>query len=235
MPRTPALARASCSSAVPSPVARIRAVHASDCASRSFASFSTVSGVPNSWMLSWARQVSSGIDASTKAPLSDDSARAMAAESAATGRTTTLASTGRPLVPSLQASSVASRVRTLGWIRSTWVKPRSQPRQVPYCSLRASIPHFWYIETSQSLPRLSRGEPVSRGPTESIRVWARSQVLELSIPSVQIRWSTGSSTGRFCPRAVAAVAMDITIASSTRTTRRMSCSCDWVRGIASYR
>src|SRR5207302_637671 len=59
----------------------------------------------------------------------------------------------------------------------------------------ASIPHDWYVFTSQSCAARTFGEPMSRGPRESNRVWARGSTWELSIPTDQMRRSTESSVG----------------------------------------
>src|SRR5690242_5580832 len=101
-----------------------------------------------------------------------------------------------PRTPGLQASIVASRVRTRGVSRSRWVMPRRQLRQVPYCSLRASTPQLRSRATAQLLAARCAGEPLRRGPMESISAWARSGARELSIPCAQMARRIGSSTGR---------------------------------------
>jgi hypothetical protein len=52
--------------------------------------------------------------------------------------------------------------------------------------------------SSQSLPRNWSGEPVSRGPIESSSACASVSVCDCSMPSVQIRRSTGSSVAKVC-------------------------------------
>ena len=61
--------------------------------------------------------------------------------SANLGSVITGAVTGRPFVPGLQASIIPSSERTRGVTRSMCETPRRQPRQVPYGSRFASMPH----------------------------------------------------------------------------------------------
>ena len=82
--------------------------------------------------------------------------------------------------------------------------PRRHPRQLPYVSLRASIPIDAYVFTSQSFPAFCCGVPVSRGPIESSSGWANEYVRELSIPDVQIRRSTESLVAKVWARAAGA-------------------------------
>src|SRR6266496_3005483 len=77
-------------------------------------------------------------------------------------------------------------------MRSMWLTPLRHPRHVPYCSRLASMPHDLYVLMTQSLACVPCGVPVRRGPIESKKVCARSQVCELSMPSVHMRLSTGS-------------------------------------------
>ena len=77
-----------------------------------------------------------------------------------------------------------------------WLIPRSHPRQVPYCSFLASMPHSLYFSTAQSLARAMAGEPVRRGPITSIITRPSSKTRERSTPSSQIARITGSSEGK---------------------------------------
>ena len=104
--------------------------------------------------------------------------------------------------------------------------PRRQPRHVPYVSLRASTPHEPYIFTAQSLAASCRGEPVRRGPTESISTWASEATWESSIPISQMRWSVGSRISgcagtRRCPSASRGRTMNNTV--SDPMTRGFEC------------
>src|SRR6185437_4924800 len=71
-------------------------------------------------------------------------------------------------------------------------------RQVPYCSLCASMPHDLYLLRSQSLPARSSSPPCRRGPMESKSACESSYTWVLSIPSAQIRLMIGSSVGKDC-------------------------------------
>jgi len=82
----------------------------------------------------------SGALTSTSFPRACGSHLTNSALSANRGRMIASAVTSFPPVPGLYPTMVASRVRTRGLTRSTCEYPRRQPRQVPYCSLRAVIP-----------------------------------------------------------------------------------------------
>src|SRR6266545_716797 len=132
---------------------------------------------------------------STNFPLAWGSQATNAALSATSGAITTGARTGRPRgVPGLQASIVPSSERIRGASRSMCVLPRRQPRQVPYCSLRAVTPHDAYVATSQFCAASMPGDAVSRGPSESNSTCARRGSCELSVPIAQMRRSAGFST-----------------------------------------
>src|SRR5688500_2061458 len=102
--------------------------------------------------------------------------------------------TSRPPVPALHASSDHSSDRTRGVSRSMCVVPRRQPRHLPYSSLRASTPPLLYVATSQSLPRFILGDPVKRGPIESLNTCDSLYACEEAfIPSAQICRMMGSA------------------------------------------
>src|SRR5205823_4309860 len=82
-------------------------------------------------------------------------------------------------------------VRTRGLTRSTCDGPRRHERQVPNFSFFASIPQLLYIDTSQSCAPRTLGEPVRRGPMESIRLKASCWTRELSMPTDQMWLRTG--------------------------------------------
>src|SRR5215510_3361606 len=108
------------------------------------------------------------------------------------GKTIASAVTGVPFVPGLHASIVPSSDRTRGETRSMCETPRCQPRHVPYCSRRASMPHALYWEMTQLLAARIPGLPVRRGPIESKRVCASFWTWELSMPTRKMRSMFGS-------------------------------------------
>src|SRR4051812_24064640 len=154
------------------------------------------------------------METSTNFPFACGNHATSAALSRTSGRMTVVPVTSLPPVPALHARSVPSSVRTRGVIRSTCVVPRRHPFHLPYCSLRASTPQLLYVATSQSLPRLMPGDPVRRGPIESLNTCVSLYACELSIPSVQICRTTGFAVGYDCaartdpPHAARTAAMD---------------------------
>src|ERR1043165_5088952 len=107
-------------------------------------------GAPNSISCACERQVGFGGPGglvypipgggeSTNFPLARFNHAATPAAEASVGSKITSPSTFLPLVPGLQPSMVASRVRTRGEIRSTCVGPRSHQVQVPHCCFSALI------------------------------------------------------------------------------------------------
>jgi len=173
MPAGLAALSASGSERAANPVFPTRSFHSAMARSRSAAMRPVVSGRANHSRLSGARQLGSGRETSTNLPRTSDSDASKAPGLPASGRITTSASTG-PSVAGLHAAAMPSSVRTRGAMRSMWVMPRSHPRQVPYCSLYASMPHSAYFASAQSLAPAMAGEPVRRGPIESIITWPSS-------------------------------------------------------------
>ena len=92
----------------------------------------------------------SGMDASTIFPRTDGSHPVACSAEVKSGMAITSASTGLPPVPGLHASKRASSVCARGATRSACTGPRRHPRQVPYCSLRASMPQDAYVASTQS-------------------------------------------------------------------------------------
>src|SRR6476661_2123317 len=74
-------------------------------------------------------------------------------------------------VPGLHGTTSASRFFVRGATSSARLNPRVQSRHVPYCSFFAVIPIAPYVFTIQSLAERFCGDPVSRGPMESISTW----------------------------------------------------------------
>ena len=99
------------------------------------------SGVACAAHSSSGRHVGYAAEMSTNLPFTAGSHFTNALLSATIGRMTVVPSTSLPAVPGLSPSIVASSDRTKGFMRSTWLGPRRQPRHVPYCSRFASIPH----------------------------------------------------------------------------------------------
>jgi hypothetical protein len=59
------------------------------------------------------------------------------------------------------------------------------------------------VPITQSLAALRLGDPVSRGPSESLRVWVSASTWERSVPSCQMLCRTGLSVGKLCAAAPA--------------------------------
>src|SRR5450759_3966419 len=100
------------------------------------------------------RHVGSAGDSKTLLPFACGNHFTNSALSLNSGRMITCAVTGTPLVPGLQASIVPSSERTRGLTRSMCETPRRHPRQVPYRSALASMPHDLYWLITQSLAAL---------------------------------------------------------------------------------
>src|SRR5580700_3527724 len=121
------------------------------------------------------RQLGCGSDNITNFPFAVTSHRAKLALSATSetgGSITTSPSAPPGGVLGLHGSSIASSVRRRGTMSWTSLGPRVQSRHVPYCSLCAGTPHAVYVRTSQSFAARFAGDPVSRGPMESISTCA---------------------------------------------------------------
>ncbi len=183
--------------------------------SRSAAIRARTSGVAHRSNDSSARQLDCTTSISTSFPFARGSHASSAARVVRLGRMTTSDSSA-PLVGGLYASIVPSSVRSRGDTRSTCVTPRFHPRQVPYCSSRAGMPQDWYFAWIHFCALESSGLPVRRGPMESMSVCASGSTRELSMPSVQMRRSTGSVVGKSCAsrrgKAASIIASTITIA-----------------------
>ena len=243
IPAAPATSSASGSSRRSIPALSSRLLHASTARSRSSVMRASVSGRANHSRLSGGRQLASGREIRTNLPTTSGSHASNASGLSASTRITTPASTG-PSVAGLQAAAMPSSDRTRGETRSMWLIPRSHPRQVPYCSFLASMPHSWYFSTAQSFARAMPGEPVRRGPMTSIITRPSSITWERSTPSSQIARITGSSEGKdgaaasswAIPGLTEAVRPPRNVrASPTRTARRIAntCPCTYFTGPAS--
>src|SRR6478609_7251686 len=101
-------------------------------------------GVAKRIQSSDGRQVGHGGETSTILPRAFGSHFTNSVLSANFGSAMTSAVTGA-VVPGLHASMVPSSDRTRGATRSMCDAPRRQPRQVPYGSRRASMPHWRYL------------------------------------------------------------------------------------------
>ena len=195
IPAAPATSSAAGSSRRSIPALSSRLSHASIARSRSSVMRASVSGRANHSRLSRGRQLASGREIRTNFPRTSGSHASNASGLSASTRITTPASTG-PSVAGLQAAAMPSSDRTRGETRSMWLIPRSHPRQVPYCSFLASMPHSSNSATAQSLAAAMAGEPVRRGPITSIITRPSSITWERSTPSSQIARITGSSEGK---------------------------------------
>src|SRR3954468_11864230 len=136
-------------------------------------------GVAKRYQSSLGRQVGHAGESSTILPRACGSHFTNSVLSLNFGRTIASARTGVPFVPGLHASIVPSSERVRGATRSMCDAPRRQPRQVPYCSRFASMPHDLYLPITQSLADLMDGLPVRRGPMESNSACESSWTCEL--------------------------------------------------------
>src|SRR5689334_4517415 len=197
MPAAPAVSRSRASSppprASPLPVPRtLKRFDQSRCrAMRALSMRAYDSGVAYCVHSARGRQVMGGAETRTSFPFAWGSHRAKSVLSSKWERMIVPATSGFPFVPGLCASIVPSRVRTRGLIRSMCDGPRRHERQVPKRSFFASIPQLLYIETSQSCPLRTFGEPARRGPIESTREPASCWTRELSMPTDQMWLRTG--------------------------------------------
>src|ERR1041385_3281194 len=99
------------------------------------------SGVDQRYQSSLGRQVGHAGESMTILPRAWGSHRTKSVLSLNLGSTMTGAVTGCPFVPGLHASIIPSSDRTRGETRSMCDTPRRHPRQVPYGSRLASMPH----------------------------------------------------------------------------------------------
>ena len=205
---------------VVSPVRATRSSHASAAASRRCFICSNDSAVAHLAQFSSGRQVGCAKEISTNLPRACGSQAANSCSVRKSGSTTAGPCTGWPPVPGLHASIVPSSVRTRGCTRSTCVMPRSQPRQVPYCSARAWIPQPRYCAMAQSLASFCCGVPVSRGPMESSSDCASRSSCELRVPSFQMASSTGSCLAAACAAAGAGAAKKAAAAAAPTHEKR---------------